>query len=1049
MATLNALMFDLSAGQQQLLTDLLFDTSTRKTTLPGDLDLGGNDILNAGSFEPDILIAPGATSPAQTAEGSVVWDTDNDVLTVGDGSSRQTMVDLAQAQTLTNKTLTSPVLTTPQLNDTSADHQYIYAVSELAADRTITMPLLAGNDEFIFAAHAKTLTNKTMDAASNTFSNFEHGTEVDDPSSAVHGVSGTLVGTTDAQTLTNKLLTSPVLDLPQINDTSDDHQYIFAVNELSADRIVTLPLLGSGDEFVFKDHAVTLTNKSISGGSNTLSGILTSSLASTTGSDSAVATGTAGTSQNFAMWDANGDLVDSTKSASDLITTLGSLTDATLTSLAAQDILQRNAGNTAWENLAKGSEGQFLTVTSGVLAWGVSGAGSMSSFDVDGDSGPAQTITDSNTLLLLTGNGLTSVASATDTITTSIVTDDTGGANLATVIDVNANGLGLRVDDSTIEDDGGGASGELRVKASGIGATELDATRNETLTGTLDMTGATVTVPTPSTDADAATKAYVDSVAQGLDIHTACQAGSTQDISLEGTGATQNVAGGSSGNGQITFSSGPTTLDGYSLVNDDRILVKDCGTGTAEVQQCDTVADSSGSLNDTWFVFYTTSTLAYYVWYNVNSAGSDPAPSAPSNVIYKGIEVAIPTNETAVNVAIATKAAIDATVRKTGEPELIDCSVVRGTNDLTITNTYGGLVTDIADTGGTGFSVGEDTPGTGFNPCMNGIWVRTAQNTWDRADDMDGTGDHPNSGDFSFIVSGTLYGSTGWAISSLNPLDIDPTTGAEPVDWFQFSGAGTYTAKATGGLNLDGTEFEVKIDGTGGANLATVIKTGSNGTAIGVDDTTLEETGALGTLRVKADGIGPSQIDETGNYSWSGTDDHTGSLDLSGATLSIPTTMLLDPGEEVFTVVAEGTIALAKYAASIAEMQTDAATGGVTAGEAVYLTSGDTIDQAVASTPAHAASFMGIVDTTASAGNPVIIRKNCRVNALFIAGIEGGAPQPVFLSLTAGRLTNVAPSSAGQVILPVGHITDTLTYNGTSDFTMEVELKQLSPMLIV
>lgn len=65
-------------------------------------------------------------------------------------------------QTLTNKTLTSPVLTTPQINDTSADHQYVYAVSELAADRTITLPLLTGNDEFVFKDHTQTLTNKTL-----------------------------------------------------------------------------------------------------------------------------------------------------------------------------------------------------------------------------------------------------------------------------------------------------------------------------------------------------------------------------------------------------------------------------------------------------------------------------------------------------------------------------------------------------------------------------------------------------------------------------------------------------------------------------------------------------------------------------------------------------------------------------------------------------------------------------------------------------------------------------------------------------------------------
>ena len=56
-------------------------------------------------------------------------------------------------QTLTNKTLTSPVITTPQINDTSANHQYVFAVSELTADRTVTLPP-ADNDEFVFKDHS-------------------------------------------------------------------------------------------------------------------------------------------------------------------------------------------------------------------------------------------------------------------------------------------------------------------------------------------------------------------------------------------------------------------------------------------------------------------------------------------------------------------------------------------------------------------------------------------------------------------------------------------------------------------------------------------------------------------------------------------------------------------------------------------------------------------------------------------------------------------------------------------------------------------------------
>ena len=64
--------------------------------------------------------------------------------------------------TLTNKTLTSPVLTTPQINDVSADHQYIIKPGELAADRNVNLPVLNDSDTIVFLAATQTLTNKTL-----------------------------------------------------------------------------------------------------------------------------------------------------------------------------------------------------------------------------------------------------------------------------------------------------------------------------------------------------------------------------------------------------------------------------------------------------------------------------------------------------------------------------------------------------------------------------------------------------------------------------------------------------------------------------------------------------------------------------------------------------------------------------------------------------------------------------------------------------------------------------------------------------------------------
>lgn len=128
----------------------------------------------------------------------------------------------------------------------------------------------AGSSEFTVTGSPITASGTINLAVANiagTKITYSGGGDLDTAVAAAATVTGT-------ETLTNKTLTSPVLTTPQINDTSLDHQYIVAPSELTADRTVTLPLLTGADEFVFKDHAVTLTNKTIALGSNTVSGTL-------------------------------------------------------------------------------------------------------------------------------------------------------------------------------------------------------------------------------------------------------------------------------------------------------------------------------------------------------------------------------------------------------------------------------------------------------------------------------------------------------------------------------------------------------------------------------------------------------------------------------------------------------------------------------------------------------------------------------------------------------------------------------------------------------
>lgn len=78
----------------------------------------------------------------------------------------------------------------------------------------------------------------------------------------------------------------------------------------------------------------------------------------------------------------------------------------------------------------------------------------------------------------------------------------------------------------------------------------------------------------PTTALQLATKQYVDAVAQGLNVHAACDAATTNTLASI-TGGTVTYNNGTAGVGAtLTLSVALTVLDGYTLQNTNRILVK-------------------------------------------------------------------------------------------------------------------------------------------------------------------------------------------------------------------------------------------------------------------------------------------------------------------------------------------------------------------------------------------------------------------------------------------------------------------------------------------
>jgi hypothetical protein len=94
-------------GTESVVTAATVDgtqTLTNKTLTAPTIN-NGSVHLTTGSFK-----LPTSLSPDQTEEGQVVWNSSSDLLTIGTGAGRKTMVDLNSSQTLTNKTLNSPTL---------------------------------------------------------------------------------------------------------------------------------------------------------------------------------------------------------------------------------------------------------------------------------------------------------------------------------------------------------------------------------------------------------------------------------------------------------------------------------------------------------------------------------------------------------------------------------------------------------------------------------------------------------------------------------------------------------------------------------------------------------------------------------------------------------------------------------------------------------------------------------------------------------------------------------------------------------------------------
>ena len=127
------------------------------SAVTGTLAVGNGGTGTTTLASNGILYGNGSGAVQVTASAA------SSVLVTNGSNTPSLSTTLPSALTIPGALLTaSPQLTTPKIADSAGGQFYNFAVSNLTADRTVTLPLLAADDTFVFANFTQTLNNKTL-----------------------------------------------------------------------------------------------------------------------------------------------------------------------------------------------------------------------------------------------------------------------------------------------------------------------------------------------------------------------------------------------------------------------------------------------------------------------------------------------------------------------------------------------------------------------------------------------------------------------------------------------------------------------------------------------------------------------------------------------------------------------------------------------------------------------------------------------------------------------------------------------------------------------
>ena len=481
-------------------------------TMSGQLAMDGNKITGLGSPTTDTDASTKKYVDDQNTIGETLFtahvNNTTSVHGIADTSALATVTqaaDIADNRIAASTTIATKTYADAAVNTHSGDSTNVHGIADTAElatkDYTTNSILDHNNDTTSVHGISDTSALSTKTYADNSVSTHAALT-------STHGVTGSIVGTSDTQTLTNKTFTSPKInENVAITATSTELNYVDGVTS-SIQTQLDDKLASSTAASTYAPIASPTFTGTVSGVTKTMVGL--------------------GNVDNTS--DTNKPISTATQTALDAKAPIASPTfTGTVSGVTKTMVGLGNVDNTSDENKPVSTATQTaLDLKANLSSPTFTGTVTL----------PSGTVTSG---MILDGTIVNADISATAAIALS---------KLATDPLARANHTGTQTA-STISDF------DTQVRTSKV--TDLTAP-----TGSFSMNSQKITnLGTPTTDYDAATKAYVDAAVNNINVHESVVAATTANVNL--TNAVDNGK----------------TLDGVTLSTGNRILVKNQSTASA------------------------------------------------------------------------------------------------------------------------------------------------------------------------------------------------------------------------------------------------------------------------------------------------------------------------------------------------------------------------------------------------------------------------------------------------------------------------------------